>query len=452
MSDARCQMHDVRCTMSDARCQMQDVRCKMSDMICVRTRGSFGAFPRRVIAMSYYLPAFANEQGLSRNDLVKKYFHLGFEYKEMLALLYVHHGETLSLRHLKRLLRKMNLKRREGVPDLATVIGMIENELFGSGNCIGYRQMHQRLRNDYHLQINSFRETVRIALRTLDPEGTERRKSHRLLRRTYRSQGPNYCWHIDGYDKLKPFGFCIHGCIDGYSRRIMWLRVASSNNDPAIVADYFAGCIRMIKGVPRRIRADNGTENVNIEVMQVFLHFGLNDEAAVNNFQYGTSVANQRIEAWWSQLRKSNSDFWITYFKDLRDRGLFDDNDLVQCSSLKFCYQGLIQDELDKVVKHWNTHRIRPYHNQETPPGRPDVLYNLPSLQGTQDYKSCIDLDDATFLAEKLCKKPNAFGCTEEFSDMFKMLMEEHNLQMPNDVVEAEDLYVNLIHLTEASL
>ncbi|EDO27344.1 predicted protein [Nematostella vectensis] len=31
------------------------------------------------------------------NDLVKKYFHLGFEYKEMLALLYVHHGETLRM-------------------------------------------------------------------------------------------------------------------------------------------------------------------------------------------------------------------------------------------------------------------------------------------------------------------------------------------------------------------
>ncbi|XP_048578853.1 uncharacterized protein LOC116601842 [Nematostella vectensis] len=87
----------------------------------------------------------------------------------------------------------------------------------------------------------------------------------------------------------------------------MWLRVASSNNDPAIVADYFAGCIRMIKGVPRRIRADNGTENVNIEVMQVFLHFGLNDEAAVSNFQYGTSVANQR--SWQQMWRYGNLPF-----------------------------------------------------------------------------------------------------------------------------------------------
>ena len=28
-------------------------------------------------------------------------------------------------------------------------------------------------------------------------------------------------WHIDGYDKLKPFDFAIHGAIDGYSRKIL---------------------------------------------------------------------------------------------------------------------------------------------------------------------------------------------------------------------------------------
>ena len=28
-------------------------------------------------------------------------------------------------------------------------------------------------------------------------------------------QGPNYLWHMDSYDKLKPYGISIHGCIDG---------------------------------------------------------------------------------------------------------------------------------------------------------------------------------------------------------------------------------------------
>ena len=31
----------------------------------------------------------------------------------------------------------------------------------------------------------------------------------------YLKQGPDFLWHLDGYDKLSRYGFCIHGCIDG---------------------------------------------------------------------------------------------------------------------------------------------------------------------------------------------------------------------------------------------
>lgn len=50
------------------------------------------------------------------------------------------------------------------------------------------------------------------------------------------------------YDKLKPYGFAIHGCIDGFSRRIMWLEVNPSNNNPAAVAKYYVDCIGQNKG------------------------------------------------------------------------------------------------------------------------------------------------------------------------------------------------------------
>ena len=41
--------------------------------------------------------------------------------------------------------------------------------------------------------------------------------------------------HIDGHDKLKSFGFSLHGCIDGISRRLIWLEVSSSNKNPEII-------------------------------------------------------------------------------------------------------------------------------------------------------------------------------------------------------------------------
>jgi hypothetical protein len=51
--------------------------------------------------------------------------------------------------------------------------------------------------------------------RLIDAAGVETRKKHCLKRRCYRNPGPNFCIHIDGYDKIKPYGFAIHGAIDG---------------------------------------------------------------------------------------------------------------------------------------------------------------------------------------------------------------------------------------------
>ena len=74
---------------------------------------------------------------------------------------------------------------------------------------------------------------------SLDPEGVTLRSGRKLRRRTYRSEGPSFIWHIDGYDKLKPFGFAIHGAIDGYSRKIIWLKVLPSNNNPKIIGSLY---------------------------------------------------------------------------------------------------------------------------------------------------------------------------------------------------------------------
>jgi len=114
----------------------------------------------------------------------------------------------------------------------------------------------QRLRCRYGFTVN--RESVRLILKALNPDGVEQRSSRRLRRRQYRSQGPNYIWHVDGYDRLKPYGFCIHGAIDGYSRRTMWLEVGRSNNNPRVIASYFLGCVKELSGVPCIIRGDQG--------------------------------------------------------------------------------------------------------------------------------------------------------------------------------------------------
>ena len=75
--------------------------------------------------------------------------------------------------------------------------------------------MTQRLVNDHRLVVG--KENVRELLNIRDPEEVELRAKRRLKRRQCITREPNHFWHIDGYDKLKPFGFCIHGAINGFS-------------------------------------------------------------------------------------------------------------------------------------------------------------------------------------------------------------------------------------------
>ena len=92
------------------------------------------------------------------------------------------------------MLRRQGLRRRKDHSDISEILNAIETELEGSGNNIGYRQMHQRLRIVYGHVVQ--KETVQVIIKELDPAGVQ--SSKRLRRREYRSKGPNYSWHIGG--------------------------------------------------------------------------------------------------------------------------------------------------------------------------------------------------------------------------------------------------------------
>ena len=133
----------------------------------------------------------------------------------------------------------------------------------------------------------------------------------------YKSVLHNYCWHVDGYDKRKPYGFPIHGYIDGWSRKIMWLRLVRSNNLPETAASNFVDCVDDYGGCPVKLRTDCGTENVLMAAMQC--EFRQDVVAHI----YGPSPANQRIEGWWSFYRRNRSTLWINYFQDMIENDKF---------------------------------------------------------------------------------------------------------------------------------
>ena len=273
-------------------------------------------------------------------DLIKCYFEIGLSNKEILAVLAQNHSIVISIRTLKRRCRELGLCRRRNQSDIDNVIAFVQEELHGNGQMQGYRWLHLRaIQRGFVVS----QRTIRLILRALDPHGVEIRRARRLRRREYTTPGPNALWHMDSYDKLKPFGICINGCIDGYSRYVLWMEAYTTNNDPKVIASYYTKCIERVGGCPERLRADRGTENGHVEGMQVFLRREHSDAfAGIKSFLYGRSTANQRIESWWGILRKQSVQFWMNLFKSLQDAGHFS-GDALDKSLMQFCFLELVQ-------------------------------------------------------------------------------------------------------------
>ncbi|KAI7789248.1 hypothetical protein IRJ41_004186 [Triplophysa rosa] len=235
--------------------------------------------------------------------------------------------------------------------------------------------MCQTLREKYLLTVT--RDDVMHTLRRLNPSGVHLRQRHKFVRRGYFTAGPNQVWHVDGYDKLKPFGIAISGCIDGFSRKVMWLCSGSSNNDPGIIAQYYVKCVSDF-GLPARLRTDCGTENGTMAAIHCALRAEHTDDfAGAQSHMYGTSTANQRIESWWSFFRKQRTKFWIELFSDLRERHLFNGSHEHKCL-LRYVFLGILQKDFDDYRKLWNNHTIRPVRQSLCPSGKPEAMYHLP--------------------------------------------------------------------------
>ena len=101
---------------------------------------------------SNWQPAMArvNEHmpNVNRDELIRNYFYSGFTYAETCLLLNERHNVQISVPHLKRVLKRLNLRRRNLQFDLENVVYCISQELQGSGSVMGYRAMHQKLRSE----------------------------------------------------------------------------------------------------------------------------------------------------------------------------------------------------------------------------------------------------------------------------------------------------------------
>ena len=126
------------------------------------------------------------------------------------------------------------------------MIQIISGEIEGLASTKGYRALWSSLKMSYG--INTQRDVVMKMLRDMDPGETETRRADRLRRRQYVSVGPNLCWHADGYDKRKPYGFPIHGFVDAFLR---------TNSDPVVFAYLYIETVEKIGFCPQYNRECN---------------------------------------------------------------------------------------------------------------------------------------------------------------------------------------------------
>lgn len=214
----------------------------------------------------------------------------------------------------------------------------------------------------------------------------------------YKVKGPNALWHVDGNHKLKEWGFYIHGCIDGGTSFVHYLRLSDRNTSAVALQPYVEACEKY-QGCSR-VRLDAGSENVDIARYQLLVRGEGRGSVLI-----GPSVHNQRIERLWRDVREGVLDRFRGLFSTMRNElFIWDDCSTLDRHCLFWVFKGVIQSSLDVFQDTWNNHHI---HRK----GTPQNLY-APCLRWEQ-------VDDATM--EELRTTGRYTIVVREMADMVRV-------------------------------
>ena len=143
----------------------------------------------------------------------------------------------------------------------------------------------------------------------------------------------------------------IHGCIDGYSRLVLYLFCANNNKSATVLQLFLAA--KEEYGLPSQVRSDKGGQNFGVcEYMLCARGTGRQSPIA------GKSTHNQRIERLWRDVFLST--FYSIFYQLDHKLDLVHDFDLF---ALYFVFTPRINTCLQEFRSSWNQHPLRTEKN-----------------------------------------------------------------------------------------
>lgn len=288
---------------------------------------------------------------------------------------------------------------------LEEVASAVKHELNGPGQLLGYRAMNQKLRMQHNIKVP--RHLVHTMIADLDPDGLDGRNLKKRIKRTkghLKSDGPLWIISLDGHDKLcgyqnSIFPFGIYGCMDTFSRKILFIFITYSNSNPDIIGKKYLEFLYATRTLPRFLRIDKDTESGKMATIHTYLIDKLNQfDDPTDSILYGPSTTN-KIERWWRDLHERLEKYFKNQLLHLLRSTNYDLKSVLDRQLLFYTFTPVLQQQCDIFTENWNIHRIK-QRKIELPTGVPDHMFAFPEQYGGVQFGMHIEKNHLKEVAE----------------------------------------------------
>ncbi|XP_046448542.1 uncharacterized protein LOC124197236 isoform X2 [Daphnia pulex] len=278
-----------------------------------------------------------------------------------------------------------NISNQELDCIVSEIVRMFPNSGFknfiGQYNSRGPKVSRERLRESF-CRVKEFR---------MDPP------RRTIKRRVYNVKGPLSLWHVDSHHKLSRWKFYVQGCVDGFSRLMVVLNLASNNRAETTLRQFLIAVAKW--GLPLRVRSDHGTENYGV------CDFMLVARSEVSNpFIAGTSVHNQRVERSWRDVFETALEPFHAMFYAWEGNGHLNPSNMIDLVSLHISCKPLLIKTIECFAHGWNNHPLSTEHNET-----PTRLFHGKLIEFWNAEGDDCDLlrQDVAKMEEALCQLPS---------------------------------------------